>query len=213
MNVNEQLYALPSSTVSADDGRTFTTTAPLPSSYLTTFMEVLRRSFTHITSPSATIISGGSAGAIALTGTGLPSGINGRFQGWPFSLSHAGTLSAQPVSTISTASNQIRRVLVTLGMSALSTVTSSLALGGGTLQFVYGRAFLTSAGAASNADASQFNTVPIPLPSAGEVPIGWLQIPNSFAASAGLANSNMKVDWRAIQGIDFSAIMPLVQQP
>ncbi len=78
---------------------------------------------------------------------------------------------------------------------------------------MYGRAVVTSAGGASNADASHFNTVPLPLPSAGEIPVGWLNIPNSFATSAGLAASMMKIDWRAVQGLDFSAIMPTVQQP
>ena len=212
MNISEVLYALPSATISGEDGRTVTVQGPLPSTYLTSIQEVLRRLFTNITSPSATLASGGSAGCVALTGAGLPSGINGRFMGAPFALSHLGSLSGQPTSLVSTASFQVRRVLVTLTMSALSTVTSSLALTGGGLGFVYGSAVKTSAGAASNADASHFSAVPIPFASAGEVPLGWLQIPNSFTTSGGLANSMMKIDWRAIQGLDFSAIMPTVQQ-
>jgi hypothetical protein len=128
--------------------------------------------------------------------------------GVPFVLSAAGTLSGQPASAISTASNEIRKVLVCIGMSALG--GSSLALGGGTIQFTYGPAYRTSAGACTSGGqgASYFDYVALPKPSANEVPVGWLNVVNSFAASAGIINSCMMTDYRATQGLNFSAMMP-----
>ena len=115
----EMLYGVVSAAVSAGDGITYKTVVPQPSAPLMTMAEMIRRMVTHLTSPSATLVSGGSAGAVAITVTGLPSGINGRLQGVPFSLSYTGTLSAQPTSQVSTASTTIRKVLVTITMSAL----------------------------------------------------------------------------------------------
>ncbi|HEY5866324.1 MAG TPA: hypothetical protein VI542_12395, partial [Candidatus Tectomicrobia bacterium] len=55
---------------------------------------------------------------------------------------------------------------------------------------------------------SYFDYVPMPKPSANEIPVGWLNIPNSFSTSAGIANSHMITDFRVTQGINFSAMMP-----
>lgn len=228
---SEMLYGTVSAAVSAGDGIPYRTDQPQPpalikgaagvsalhggvSAPMFTMAEWVRRLSTYLTSPSATLISGGSAGAVAVTVTGLPSGINGFIQGWPFVLSAAGHPSGSPTSLISTASNQIRKVLVTIGMSALP-VASSFALGGGTVQFVYGSAFATSALAATSGGqgASYFDFVPLPVPSANEVPVGWLNIPNSFSVSAGLNASHMVTDFRVTQGINLSALWQGVPQP
>ena len=213
MNVrSEMVYGLVSASVSAGDGVVYETLAPQPSA-LMTMAELIRRMMTRITVPSATLISGASAGAIAVTATGLPSGLNGVFQGVPFSLSAAGTWSAQPTSLISTASTTIRKVLVTMSMSALP-VASSLALGGGSITFVYGSAYNTSAGAVtSGGQSAYFDLVPLPLASANEIPLGWLNVYNSFAVSAGLANHQMICDLRAVQGFNLSSLLAGVPQP
>ena len=209
----EMVYGVVSAAVSAGDGIAYKTVAPQPSAPLMTMAEMIRRMVTHLTSPSATLVSGGSAGAVAITVTGLPSGINGRLQGVPFSLSYTGTLSAQPTSQVSTASTTIRKVLVTITMSALP-VASSFALGGGAVGFVYGSAYSTSAGVVtSGGQSAYFDLVPLPLPSANEVPVGWLNIPNSFAVSAGLANSHMINDLRSVQGVNMSALLAGIPQP
>jgi hypothetical protein len=225
----EEVYATVSTMVSAGDGIPYDLVQPQPprlgdapqgagvsSPGGMLMLEMLRRLFTNVTSPSATLVSGGSAGAVALTlGTTAPvSGFAGMLQGVPFFLSAAGTLSAQPSSAASTTSNQIRKVLVTVGMSALP-AQSSLALGGGTLQFVIGSAMLTSAGAITSGGPalSYFDLIPLPVPSANEVPVGWLNIPNNFAASAGISNTMMWSDYRALQGMNFSAMMQGLPQP
>ncbi len=209
----EMLYGVVSAAVSAGDGITYKTVVPQPSAPLMTMAEMIRRMVTHLTSPSATLASGGSAGAVAITVTGLPSGINGRLQGVPFSLSYTGHLSAQPTSLVSTASTTIRKVLVTITMSALP-VASSFAIGGGAVGFVYGSAYTTSAGVVtSGGQSAYFDLVPLPLPSANEVPVGWLNIPNSFAVSASLANSHMICDLRAVQGVNMSALLAGIPQP
>jgi hypothetical protein len=223
----ETVIALVSSVVSAGDGRPYTLVQPqpaaldnppvgagvsLPGGML--WMEVLRRAFTHITSPSATLASGGSAGSI-LVGFGT-SGIAGKIQGWPFVLSGtAATLSAAPTSLVSTTSTTIRRVLVTIGHSAFVSGMSSLAVTGGTLQFVYGSAMTTSAGAVTSGGpaASYFDLAPLPFASAHEVPVGELRIPNSFATSAGISNTMMLSDYRILQGMNFSAMMQGMPQP
>lgn len=210
---SEMLYGIVSAAVSAGDGITYKTVAPQPSAPLMTMAEMIRRMVTHLTVPSATLVSGGSAGAVGITVTGLPSGINGRIQGVPFSLSYTGILSAQPTSLISTASTTIRKVLVTITMSALP-VASSMALGGGAVGFVYGSAYTTSAGAVtSGGQSAYFDLVPMPMPSANEVPVGWLNIYNSFSVSAGLANHQMISDLRAVQGVNMSALLAGVPQP
>ena len=227
---SERLFVLTSANVSAGDGIVYDYVGPQQpalqlspinwtgngsvSNPMVTMLEFMRRCMTHILTPSATIASGGSAGAVAITFGATPSGYYGMFQGVPFQLSATGTLSAQPTSLISTASNQIRKVLVCIGMSALP-VASSLALGGGTVQFEYGSAMTTSAGAVTSGGQgiSYFDYVPLPFPSANEIPVGWLNVPNSFATSAGIINSCMFTDYRVTQGLNFSAMMLGVQQP
>lgn len=225
-----QVYGMVSAAVSGGDGVQHRTLQPQPpalgasaypgpvSAPTFAWAEMLRRLVTYIMSPSATIVSGGSAGAIAIAfganTLGGASGILGMFQGVPFVLSAAGTLSGSPTSAISTASTTIRKVLVTIGMSALP-VASSLALGGGTVQFVYGSAYNTSAGAATSGGqgVSYFDFVPLPIPSAGEIPVGWLNIPNSFAVSAGINASHMFTDYRVTQGVNLSALLAGIPQP
>ncbi len=209
----EMLYGVVSAAVSAGDGIQYKTVAPQPSAPLMTMAEMIRRLVTHLTSPSATLVSGGSAGAVGITVAGLPSGVNGMLQGVPFSLSATGILSAQPTSMVSTGSTTIRKVLVTITMSALP-VASSLALGGGAVGFVYGSAFSTSAGVVgSGGQSAFFDLVPLPMASANEVPVGWLNIYNSFATSAGLANTQMISDLRAVQGVNMSALLAGIPQP
>src|SRR5262245_4010112 len=185
----ERLFATVSDAVSAGDGTQYDLLSPQPpaltfapitftggagvSAPMMTMLEFMRRMVTNITTPSTSINSGGSAGSVALAfGTATPSGIAGMFQGVPFVLSAAGTLSGSPTSAMSTASNQIRKVLVTIGMSALAG-QSSLALAGGTVQFVYGSTILTSAlGCTSGAQEFSFwDCVPWPQASANEIPI------------------------------------------
>jgi len=226
----ERLYALASGTASAGDGIPYDTMLPQPppaptfpvsftgagsvSAPMMTMVEFIRRQVTYCTSPSATLVSGGSAGSIAITLGANPSGICGFIQGWPFALSALGTPSAALTSLASTASNQIRKVLVTIGMSAMPPA-SSFALGGGTVQFVYGSAAMTSANGCTSGGQgiSYFDYLPLPQASANEIPMGWLNIPNSFATSAGIANSMMFTDWRVTQGVNLSAMMIGVQQP
>ncbi len=226
--LHESIFAAVSAQVSATDGlnanvMTFQPPASAASNLRHTEAEMWRRVFTHVLSPSATLISGGSAGSVAVNAAAAgPSGIWGLCQGQPFFISSlaAGSISGQPASAVSTASNQIRKVLVTLGISAFGgsgPAASSLSVSavGSVLQFVYGSAMITSANAAPSGGqgASYFDTVPLPLPSANEVPIGWLNIPNSFAASAGLAASHMFSDYRVFQGLNLSAIFPSRAQP
>jgi hypothetical protein len=228
---SERLFVLASTTVSAGDGVVYDYLGPQPpamqaspinwtgngsiSTPMMTMLEFMRRCVTNITTPSASINSGGSAGSVAINfGTATPSGIAGMFQGVPFVLSAAGTLSGSPTSAWSTASYQIRKVLVTIGMSGLSG-QSSLALAGGTVQFTYGSAMVTSAmGCTSGSQAiSYWDYVPWPLPSANEIPIGGLLVPNSTAVSAGIINSCMISDLRVFQGVNMSAMMVGVTQP
>lgn len=228
----EQLYAMVSAAVSAGDGVTYDLMAPQPpalplqpasatgvgsvSNPMLDMLEFLRRSVTYITTPSTTIVSGTGASSVAITlGLVAPSGIQGMFQGWPFSVSAAGTLSGSPTSACSTTSGQIRKVLVTLGLSALP-VASSMALNGGTVQFVYGSAFATSANAVTSGGQtiSYFDYVPLPRPSAGEIPIGWINVVNSTLLSvAGIVNSCMITDYRATQGLNMSAMLQGLLQP
>lgn len=224
---SEPIMAVVSTTVSAGDGRPYTVVMNQPPDFDTAplgagvsnpgnmvWLEFLRRAMTRVTSPSATLASGGSAGSVQL-GLGN-SGLTGFIQGWPFILSStAATWSAAPTSLISTNSAQIRKVLVTLGMSAFASGMSGFALGGGTLQFVYGSAWATSAGAITSGgpQASYFDLVPLPQASAHEVPVGWLNVPNSFATSAGISATMMLCDYRVLQGMNFSAMMLGWAQP
>lgn len=212
---SEVIYGLASAAVSGPDGVVYRTVAP-QATPLFTMAELLRRLNNRILSPSATLASGGSAGAVAITiPTTSPSGILGTVQGWPFSLSGTGTMSAQPTSLISTASTTIRKVLVTIGFSAFQSTMSSLAIGTGSVQFVYGSAVTTPAGAVTSGGqtASYFDAVPLPQASAHEVAVGWLNVPNSFSVSAGLVNSLMMTNFQATQGVNLSLILAGMPQP
>lgn len=211
----EVLYGQVSAAVSGPDGIVYKTLAPqaVP---LFTMAEFLRRMNNRLLSPSATLASGGSAGSVQITiPTGSPSGILGTVQGWPFSVSGTGAPSGAPTSLISTSSTTIRKVLVTLGFSAFQSTMSSLALGGATVQFTYGSAYATSAGVVTSGGqtASYFDYVPLPQASAHEVIVGWLNVPNSFATSAGINASHMFHNFQLTQGVNLSALLAGMPQP
>jgi hypothetical protein len=220
----EMAFAFVSNPVSAGDGVAFAYQKEVPpgtaaSNVMHSLAEMFRRCYTYVMSPSATLVSGNSAGAVALTlGTTGPSGVWGMFQGQPFYISATGTLSAQPAAAISTTSYQMRKVLVALALSNFwgnsAPGTSSLA-GTTTLQFTYGSAMLTSANAVNSGgnQVSFFDAVPMPLASAGEVPIGWINVPNSFAVSAGLSASMLYSDLRVLQGYDMTSLLQGRAQP
>ena len=222
--LRDTAFAAVSAQVSAGDGlaidtMTFQPPAGGASNLAHTMAELWRRAFTHILSPSASIVSGGTAAAVALNFGATPLGLWGLCQGQPFILSATGTLSGTPGSAASTASNQIRKVLVTFAIPAFGgsgPATSSLASTAVTaLQFVYGSAMLTSANAATSGGqaVSYFDGVPLPLASANEVPVGWLNIPNSFGSGAGVNASHMYSDYRVFQGYNLSNILGTRQQP
>lgn len=218
----ERVYAMVSALVSAGDGIQNKTLLPQPpmttllvaSNTSPTWLEMLRRLVTHITSPSAVISHGASAFAVhvVVPSVAPTSGITGMFQGVPFILGAATNLNGNLAGGASTTSNQIRKVLVTVGMSALP-VQSGLASAGGTVQFVYGSAFTTSASVVNSGGHSYFDKVPLPLASAGEVPFGWLNVPNNFPISSTVSATMLWSDLRAVQGINLSAMMPNVTQP
>lgn len=230
---SERVFALVSSLVSSVDGVQYHTVTPQPpplalapvsftgvggvSNPMLTMVEVLRRSFTYITTPSTTLVSGTAAGAVAVTlMTTGPSGIQGMLQGMPFVVSATGTPSAALGASAATTSTTIRKVLVTLGLSAQPTgISGGFALAGGTVQFVYGSAMNTSAMACTSASQalSFWDYVPLPMPSAGEVPLGWICVPNSFTAAQATIGSGMFTDYRVTQGINFSAMMLGLTQP
>lgn len=220
--LSERMYAAVSAQTSAGDGiiidtMIFQPPASAASSLMHSMAELWRRAFTHIISPSATLISGGSAGSVALTAaTAGPSGIWGLCQGMPFFLSGV-AISGAPMSSVSTASYQIRKVLVTIPISSFgqSGPSGSSLAGTATLQFIYGSAMNTSTLACTSGGqgVSYFDMVPLPLPSANEVPVGWLNIPNSFATSAGLNASHMFNDYRVMQGYNLSNILAARVQP
>lgn len=210
----ERLIAETSAQVSAIDGVTYDIYNPQVSAFMGTFVEFMQKQMTKITSPSAAIISGGSVAAVTINIAATSvnaSGVTGFYQGWPFHLLSGG--SASPTGTACTTSVVARKILVTIAISDLP-VASSLAHVAGTLQFVYGSDYATSALAASTGGVSAvFNKIPLPKASGGEIPVGWLNIHNSYTVSEGLAAHNMITDYREIQGYDFSAILGTVQQP
>ena len=141
----ERVFAFVSSLVSAGDGIQNKTLLPQPpsdtrlgaSGVSPTWLEMLRRLVTYIGSPSA-VISHGTSGAavhVVVPSVAPTSGITGMFQGVPFILGAAANLNGTLTGAISTTSNEIRKVLVTIGMSALP-LPSGLASAGGTVQFV-----------------------------------------------------------------------------
>jgi hypothetical protein len=222
--LNDRAFAAVSALISAGDGLgidTITFQPPLSaaSNLMHSTAELWRRAFTHILSPSASVVSGTGVAAVALTFGATPLGLFGMCQGQPFLISGTGLLSGTVGSAASTASNQIRKVLVTFAFPAFGgsgPATSSLASTAVTaLQFVYGSAMVTSANAANSGGqgASYFDMVPLPLASANEVPVGWLNIPNSYGSGGGVAASYMFSDYRVFQGYNLSAIFATRVQP
>jgi hypothetical protein len=210
------LVAKVSAQVSAEDGvLTDIVQVVGASAYLFDMADAFRRCMTRIHTASAGLQAGGSTAAVAFSGwpnSGF-SGITGLWQGWPFATISGG--SGSPTSLISTASNTIRKVLCTMKVNnGVIPPASSISSLSAVLQFVYGSAYATSAGAVTTGGQSAyFNLVPLPKPSAGEIPVGWINVPNSFVTSAALSAPMMITDWREIQGLNFSAILGVVQQP
>jgi len=215
--LSTRLYALVSASVSALDGIAHKTQGGQTSSFLGTFAEMMLKLNNRILTASTTLISGGSAGAIAIGTSGAGgasgvSGIMGMINGWPFFL-NGEPRSAQPTSLISTASTTIRKVLVGLTFSAFP-IASSFDMAQSGVAFVYGSAFTTSAGAVtSGGQSAYFNSVPLPKWSAGFVPVGWLNVPNSFAVSANISTHMMITEYRETQGFAFSLFMTAIEQP
>jgi len=193
---------------------------PGQSAFLGTFAEFMLKLTNRLTTPSATLVSGGSAGAVAVafpTVTSGDGGLTGLYQGVPWRISAGGTLSAEIPSSVSTTSLTIRRVLVGLSLGDISAVTSSIASNVGTLTFIVGSAYSVSvANAASNGAVSAwFNQVPLPKHSAGLVPVGVLNIPNSATAASagGISATCMRFPLRELYGFDMSAIIGQPVQP
>lgn len=214
MNIQgNALYATVSATASAVDGVLYDTTNRVgASAFLGTMAEMMLKMMNRITSMSCTLVSGGSAGGVAVafpTVTSNDGGINGLYHGVPFRISAAGTISGQPGSAVSTTSTTIRRVLVGLSLGDISAVTSSIASGVGTLTFVIGAPYTISvANAASTGGVSAwFNQVPLPKYSAGLVPVGVINVPTSCTGSAGLSNTCLTFPLRELYGFDMSAII------
>jgi hypothetical protein len=214
----ERLVAQVSAQVSAIDGIQYDIYNPQTSAFMGTFVEFMQKLMTRIDTPSAAIISGGSVAAVTVnvtqtaSGGVVGSGIYGRWMGWPFHFLSGG--SASPTASAATTSVQARKVLVVMNPGEDLPVASSLATTAPTLGFVYGSAYTTAALAASTGGVSSiFNLIPLPKASAGEIPVGWLNIHNSYTVSDGLADHNMITDYREIQGYDFSSILGTIQQP
>jgi len=216
--VSERLLALVSARVSAENGQVTAVPAEVAASaFLGTIAEWMFKLTNRLTTPSATLASGGSAGAVELTLPGALSAIHGLYHGVPFIISAAGAKSAEFLSSFSTTSLTIRRVLVGLSMGDISAVTSSIASTVGTLVFVVGSAYNVSvANAASNGGVSAwFNQVPLPKASAGIVPVGAINVPNSATtvSTGGISNTCLTFNLREIYGLDLSAIIGTPVQP
>jgi len=213
----ERLYALVSATVSAQDGIVNAVMTSPQSAFLGTMGEFILKLMNRITTASTTLISGGSAGSVAVGTSGMGgasgiSGIAGVVHGWPWYL-NGEARSGQPTSLISTASTTIRKVVVGLTFSAFP-IASSFDMTQSGVAFVYGSAFATSAGAVtSGGQSAYFNSVPLPKWSAGFVPVGILNVPNSFSVSANISTNMMITDYRATQGFDLSAFLQTPVQP
>jgi hypothetical protein len=214
--LTEAMVALVSGSVSAIDGQPYGHQGGQVSAHLGTLYEFMQKLLNRIDTPSATLISGNSAGAIMLaapTSVGVSAAVVGRLQGWPFAVMSANQVSGQPNSAVSTTATQIRKVLVGLTFSALPLASSFSSNAGATMVFVVGSAYATASGAASDGAASQFAQVPLPKPSAGLVPLGWLNIPNGCPGSTGISATCMITDYRTTQGVDLSLTQGTVYQP
>ena len=214
---SEKLYALVSAQASSVDGIVHDLTKVVAgSAFLGTVGEMFLKLMNRLTTPSCTLVSGTSAGAVAVAFPTVNSGnagIEGLYQGVPFRISAAGTISGDLGSLASTTSTTIRRVLVGLSLGDISAVASSIASTVGTLTFVIGSAYSVSvAGAASAGGVSAwFNQVPLPKHSAGLVPIGVLNIPTSTVSL--ISNAMMTFPLRELYGLDLSAIIGTPTQP
>ena len=206
----EQLYALVSVVTSGLDTRPLGTVQPAISAYLGTMYDMMFKLNNRITTQSAAITTsgGGASSVIVVQSPTALSGIAGIVHGWPFWLSFTGLLSGAPTSLMSTTSTTIRKVLVGLLINIpADEATSTIAITSATMGFVYGSLFATSALACTSGGQSAFyNSVPLPLASAGMVPLGWLNVPNSAGSNFAFAGSMVIVNWRAIQGFDLSAL-------
>ena len=60
---------------------------------------------------------------------------------------------------------------------------------------------------------SYWDYVPLPVPSAHEIPVGWICVPNSFTAAQATINSCMFTDYRVTQGLNMSAMLQGRAQP
>ena len=214
---SEKLYALVSAQASSVDGIAYDLTKTVAASaFLGTMAEMFLKLMNRLTTPSCTLVSGGSAGTVAVAFPTVNSGnagLEGLYQGVPFRISAAGTLSGDLGSLAITTSTTIRKVLVGLSLGDISGVASSIASTVGTLTFVVGSAYNVSvAGAASAGGVSAwFNQVPTPKHSAGLVPLGIINIPNSTTSL--ISNAMMTFPLREIYGLNLSAIIETPAQP
>jgi hypothetical protein len=81
------LYATVSSTVSSVDGVPYKTVQPQVSAFLMTMADFIQRTMNRIDTQSTTLVSGGSAGSVAVALGAATSGIQGSLQGVPFFVS------------------------------------------------------------------------------------------------------------------------------
>lgn len=214
----ERLIAQVSAQVSAIDGITYDTYLPQVSSFLGTFAEFMFKMVNRIDSPSAAIVASDAGTSIAFVGGGVvaeSAWVGGRFQGWPWAASASSSGSALLGSQASTTSTVARKVLVTIFFSGISLpVASSIDTTEIQVGFVYGSDFATGALAASTGGVSSiYNLIPLPKPSGGEIPVGWVNVPNSYTSGDAVLATMLITDWREIQGYDMSAILGTIQQP
>lgn len=215
---SERLLALVSAQVSAENGQvTNVGTQAAVSAFLGTIAEAMLKMTNRITSPSAGLVSGASAAGVAIAfgaaGSPTGSGLQGVYQGVPFNISAAGTISGQLGSNASTTSLTIRKVLVCLSLGDISAVTSSIASNVGTLTFIVGSVYNVSVAnaASTGAVSAWFNQVPVPKHSAGLIAVGILNIHNSNVCS--VSNQMMTFPLREIYGFDMSAVIGQPVQP
>jgi len=216
----ERLLAEVSGQVSAIDGIPYTTYQNQVSAFLGTFAEFMYKQTNCIYTPSAVMALGSDSttgeiafqGGVSVYGSATVAGV---LQGWHFALSAASTGSAILCAAVATTSLTTRKVLCTLAFSSLVLpVASSIEIDEVILQFVYGSDFATSSMAASTGGVSAiYNQIPLPKPSAGEIPVGWINVPNSHADGSDVTLEMLITDWREIQGYNMSAILGTVQQP
>ena len=214
---SEKLFALVSAQASSVDGIAYDLTKNVAASaFLGTMAEMFLKLMNRLDKASLTLVSGTSAGSVALAFPTVNSGdggVTGLYQGVPFRISAGGTLSADLGSQASTTSTTIRKVLVGLSLGDISAVASSIASTVGTLTFVIGSAYAVSVANAASAGgvSAWFNQVPTPKHSAGLVPVGIINIPTSTVSL--ISNAMLTFPLREIYGLDLSAIIATPTQP